>query len=403
MNGRIRDEEASTEKSLSHIPVPKDSLQQEILKSAFVTPHARMKFWRDEVSNWLGVCALILLLAGYVAGPIVARKFFRPPMMTAGILPIPVTVWLATYIGTLALCFVLVFFIVKSDEIFAGLARSQLTPRVTSILNASPPALYVFGLVLWTYRMQRGAHAKGLFTFFLTASTIGTCVFAGAFFFTLIFVRRFQSFFRQQKNLAHPEVSLFECLVGFLPLYEWIFRDVGYTRRLLDNLERMAALLEGPLARKFQHGDPLTDSWIQQEMKERAAAIREMKKLVIYSKGNLPEELVQRATNMFVRVCNLDWQSLDRVTTKALTRLERAKQFKQRALRVVGASAVSIALLLLVVFVKPIRELDNSHLLFAGAILFLAINVLSALDPEIAKTGLDVLGRITGGKLKSSE
>lgn len=78
MNGRIRDEEASTEKSLSHIPVPKDSLQQEILKSAFVTPHARMKFWRDEVSNWLGVCALILLLAGYVAGPIVARKFFRP-------------------------------------------------------------------------------------------------------------------------------------------------------------------------------------------------------------------------------------------------------------------------------------------------------------------------------------
>jgi hypothetical protein len=408
MDTTVRDNQTKVQNELDilmkRIAVPQDSVSQEILKSTFITPSARMKFWRNEVGNWMLVFLILLLVTGCLAGPTVADRFFHRPTVTGRFLHVAMTIWFGAgaYLATLVSIFVFVFCLITSSEVFEDLASSQLTSRATAVFNGSLPTLYVFGLVVLTHHMRSGYHAATIPTSLLTIGTVGTCIFVSLLILAIVGVRWTRSLFDQQADLCHPEVGIFKCLLYMLPLYEYKFQDLRYTQLLLEKLEQMASLLEGPFARRFQSDDPVTDAWLQQEMKERAAAIREMKRTVVYSKGHPPPELVQKGTAMFIHVCNLDWQSLDRADTKDPTKLERAKLLKQRVARALGVSAVPLGLLLLVVFVKPIRDLDASHALFVGAILFLAISVLSALDPDFAKTGLDIIGKITG-KLKGSE
>lgn len=404
MLDKIRSEEASMEKLLKYIVVPQSSIPQEVLKSTFVTPHARMEFWKDEISDWMVVPVVVLLVTGSLAGPTVAGRFFQRPALAGHFLHVPPTAWFGAgaYLGTIVSIVVLIYCLVTSSEVFEDLAESHLTPRASAVFNGSLPALYVFGLVVLTYYMRSRSHVSAALTSLLTIITVGTCTFLAILILLLVGLRWVRSMVKQQRNLSHPEVRLFECLVDMLPFYDFKFQDLSYTHSLLATLEQIASLLEGPFARRFQSDDPVTDVWIQQEMKERAAAVREMKRIVVFSKGHLPAVLVQRATDMFVHICNLDWESLDKAPTKDPTKLERARQLRQRVVRALGVSAVPLVLLLLVIFVKPIRDLDSSHALFAGAILFLAISVLSALDPDFARTGIDLLTKITG-KGKGSE
>ena len=401
----IRSLEETTEKRLKRIDLPQDSVTWMVLKGSFVTPYARIEFWKNEVHDWIGNFVLLLLLLVYVASPIIANRVFLRPGVSGQFLHLSASVWfnVGTYACLLAAISLFVFLLFLSSTVFGGLSQSQLTPNVTVVLNASFPAVYVCCLLLLAYRLRRMFPAPTVTSSLVTTCALGTCIFAAAILLALFVDRFVSSLVEKQASLSHPEVRLFACLTyGVLPLLDFKFRDFRFTRQVLESLEEAASLLEGPFAARVRTEDPGTDSWLDREMKKRAAAVREMKKMVVFAKGSAPPELDARARSMLIHVCNLDWQSLDRAPMQELSKRERALQLKNQITRGIGVVAVPLVLLLLVTLVRPIRELDTSHGLFVGAILFLAISVLSVLDPEFSKSVIKLMAPFVGGKSKES-
>ena len=183
-----------------------------------------------------------------------------------------------------------------------------------------------------------------------------------------------------------------------LPLDNRSFQRPSWTARFLEDLEHVAYLIEGPLTRRLQTGDTITQSWLEEQMKRRAAAVRELKKLVIYAGGVIPEQLTRKLETTLVRVCNLDWNLLDEVPVAIVSKRERAKLFGQRLLKAITVSIIPAGILIVRLTVGTVQQFDKTNVILIGAIGWLCVNLLSAFDPEysLTKQGLDLLSKVRG-------
>ena len=197
---------------------------------------------------------------------------------------------------------------------------------------------------------------------------------------------------------AHPETFVFQGLLDLLPLQARSFQNPSSAAKLLDGLEHVAYLIEVPLTRRLRAGDPMTRGWLEEEMKCRAAAIRELKKTAIYSGGVIPAQLSQKLEATLVHVCNLDWRLLEEVSVPVISKRERARRFGQRLLRAATVSIIPAGILVARLTIGTVQQFDKTNVVLIGTIAWLCINLLSAFDPEygLTKQGLDLLSKVPG-------
>ena len=359
------------------------------LKSLFITEAARFQFRNEDIRNWLLSISLACGPAMTLVGSIIAKRMWHIHQHW--------TVWLWAISAALVMLLACLSCWILGLPIYENFFESWSPVATKMFFVFAPPTLFVFVCLIAVHHL-RLVSAYAALTFALSVGVFELSLFmastVGGLMVGLFLVR---ASYRQAWE-GQPVMYVFRGLLDLFPLKVSGFQDPYGTAKFLSGLERVAYLMEGPLVRRLRPGDPFTQSWLEEEMKGRAAAIRELKKIAIYSGGVIPNQLKVNLETTLMHVCNLNWELLDKAPVAVMGKRERALRFSQRLLNATTASVVPASVLIARLFVPAIQQFDKTNLVLVGAIVWLCINLLSVFDPGygLTKQGLNLLEKIPG-------
>ncbi len=360
------------------------------LNSVFIAKRAELKFWAEEWDSWIAPIMIVgWLVVAVSAGEVLER---RPPIQQFG----ASSGWVL--LGVIAWVVVWVLLLYLENLLFQPFLEDSLSNTAQNIGMLFAP-LAVVGLVdFMVVHYLRLAYPRSPLTFGLSVGLLVMAVLVASFLVWLVAVRLWAVMIERQVWEAHPLPSLFGTLLDMFPFVNWSFQHPVGMDLILRDLERAAYLMEGPLTRKLQAGDPTIQTWFDEQMKRRAAAIRELKKLVLYSGGAVPERFENKLKETLLHVCNLDWSRLEEMPVPVVSKRERARQFGQRLVKAATVSIIPAAILIARLSVTTVQQFDKTNAVLIGTIAWLCINLLSAFDPEygLTKQGLDLLSKVPG-------
>ncbi len=393
-NGFVADKQKALLEKLREIfpaisgEAPRIRFDDEGLKTLFITEVAQFEFWSEEMRGWLLWTALAAPLPITLAGCIIARRIWH--------IREPGHVWGAASVAACFLLGISVICIAVGGTISEN--HFKWSSKATQIFVVlAPPALFATVCLILAHYL-RVAFMHPSLTFALSAAAFVSTLFVLSFAVLIVALLLVQQTIERQTWETRPVTFIFSGLLDLLPLQTWSFQDPYWTAQFLSSLERVAYLMEGPLVRRLRPADPATQSWLEQEMKGHAAAVRELKKIAIYSAGVKPPRLRDSLETTLMHVCNLDWEQLTKAAVPVVSKRERARRFSQRLVNAATASVVPTGILIARLFVPAIQQFDKTNLVLVGTIIWLCINLLSAFDPEygLTKQGLDLLSKIPG-------
>lgn len=110
------------------------------------------------------------------------------------------------------------------------------------------------------------------------------------------------------------------------------WKDLEQRVRVAAHLERAAGTLENGLARRFRPDDTITKEWLTNELRKKAAAIRQLKQNVYFPSGRGQQLVLDKCQGLLLCILTGDWNSLPSANIEPpkqdslLTRLRRLGQ-----------------------------------------------------------------------------
>jgi hypothetical protein len=359
------------------------------MTNLFIAEAAKTEFWRSEFMIW----TTWLIMTGTLGTMLLANLWAKH----AWHIHQPWKVWGWSAGATvLAICVcVLYFFVVYA--LFNDFVEELLPWRAQATVMFTPFAALLLAALIGVHHLRVIApHALSTFLFSVAIFELGLLL--SSLIAWVLLANLLRAAVDRQAYENTPIGSLFTSLLGLFPLASWSFQYPYWISEFLNSLEHIAYLVEVPLAKSLRASDATTRAWLDEQLRERAAAVRALKKTVIYSGGLISPDVNLKLTTMLVRVCSLDWEHLETASVPVISKRERARRFSQRLLNAVSASIIPTTILVARLSVPAIRDFDKTGIVLVGTIVWLCLNLLSVFDPEygLTKQGLNLLEKVPG-------
>jgi hypothetical protein len=160
---------------------------------------------------------------------------------------------------------------------------------------------------------------------------------------------------------------------------EW--KDLEQRVRVAAHLERTAGTLENGLARRFRPDDAITKDWLTNELRRKAAAIRQLKQNVYFPSGRGQQLILDKCQGLLSCILTGDWNSLpsaDIEPPKQDSLMTRLRRLGQRLF-----NAFLPLLVLLGLRGRVSIASTTSTYLWTFAIAWAVLGVLMTTDPAI--------------------
>jgi hypothetical protein len=359
------------------------------LMSLFIKDAATLRFWHEEFINWLVSLGIVGTVGTIMACTITAKRIWHIHQ--------PWVVWLWAILSICSVLVACMVCVVITTTFLGEFVKASLPMPARRVGLLAPCALALFGYLIVVHRL-RVISPQSTLTFAASVGVFGVSLFVASVSMWAFCMLLMHRMVQRQTWEAHPEAFIFQGLLDLLPLSNYDFQYSFGTAELLNGLEHVAYLIEVPLTQRLQAGDSIIQNWLEEGMKRRAAAIRELKKTAIHSGGLIPVELTQKLEVTLVHVCNLDWKLLEELQVPVVSKRERARLFGQRLLTAATVSIIPAGILVARLSVGSVQQFDKTNVVLIGSIAWLCVNLLSAFDPDysLTKQGLDLLNKLPG-------
>ena len=166
--------------------------------------------------------------------------------------------------------------------------------------------------------------------------------------------------------------------IGHLNRAAFYARDATQTERVIEGLENAAQVFEHDLARMHAARDPATESWTRKEFGAMAAAIRELKRLVIVRTKESSTKLQEAVRPFILAILREEWETVPRAETHDFWR-QRPLARIGRAVRTV---AIAVAPLTILAFAKGSIDSEARKVLTTGGYVWAAVGLMMVIDPD---------------------
>lgn len=359
------------------------------MTNLFIGEAAKTQFWRAEFGFW----TMWLIFIGSLGTMLLANLWAR----RAWHIHQPWKVWGWSAGATLLAIGLCVLYFFVAYELFNDFVEELLPWRAQATVMFTSFAVLLLAALAGVHHLRVVApHAISTFAFSVAIFELGLLLLSVIIW--LVLANLLRAAVDRQAYENGPVGSVFLSLLALFPLQSWSFQYPYWISEFLNSLEHIAYLVEVPLARSLRASDAITQTWLDEELRKRAAAVRALKKNVIYSGGLISPDVNLKLLTMLVRICNLEWEQLEIAEVPVITKRERARRFSRRMINAVTASIIPATILTARLTVAPIRDFDKTNIVLVGTIVWLCLNLLSVFDPDygLTKQGLNLLEKVPG-------
>ena len=343
--------------------------------------------WEDEIASTLKRMLLILTFAAFFVGPLVF--FTRHPPWTVKL----ILGGLIAHVGST----IVLTAIMLAPFAFAREARMFGSPAFFVFVSALIGTTYaIFAIILF----QR----KGVLTEddFFGATALTSSVFSGLVIVVTSGMHNLTArYFSWRRMAAYPEASIAGSLIDVISFSYSISYSIVNVRTVFEDLERAAVAIGVHLPRTFVTRDPDTELWAKREFASMAAAIRELKKLVVIPKTDSAYHLRMTLRTTIFALLDRNWRAIPRVEPAAETRQRVAARIG-RALRTIIVAVAPISALAIVTanVQTPIKPGLLEGFIVVAAV-WGVVGVMLAIDPEFTKSVSQTLSSLVPQKGKA--